>query len=268
MKTFLTYTTVMMLFLTSFLAVAGLDQAGRFDDVVAIYRFENANDSGPRDFDGSLRENATIVNDGKVNKGLRLRDDDWFAMVDDQHLGILGDFSIVAWVKLRRQSEDFRITMAGANDDGTIEGAIILYILSTGNIEGYAADFKNDKSQDIETENENVADNQWHHVAFTKFSDTTFLFVDGEVAKKQNQQRYLGFVGDGTFVSISLSDRENTNLTGSVFIDELGFFEIGFSVYEIKAIYDNGLSDFLEAMPVDPQQKIATTWGELKRRRF
>jgi len=267
MKTFLTYTTVMMLFLTSFLAVAGLDQAGRFDDVVAIYRFENANDSGPRDFDGSLRENATIVNDGKVNKGLRLRNDDWFAMVDDQHLGILGDFSILAWVKLRRQSEDFRITMAGTNDDGTIEGAISLYILSTGNIEGYAADFKDDESQGIETNDKNVSDNQWHHIAFTKFSGTAFLFLDGEVVK-QSKERYLGFVGDGTFVSISSSDRENTNLTGSVFIDELGFFEIGFSVYEIKAIYDDGFTDFLEAMPVHPQQKMATTWGELKRRRF
>ena len=265
---FLRFFLIVLVLLTPMgIATAGLDSAGRFDDVVAIYHFENVSDSGPRGFDGSLRENATIVDDGKINKCLRLRNDDWFAMVDDQHLGILGDFSIVAWVKLPRQSEDFRITMAGANDDDTLEGAIILYILSTGNIEGYAADFKNSKSQQIKSENKNASDNQWHHIAFTKFSGNAFLFLDGEVVKQRNE-RYLGFVGDGTFVSISSSDRENTNLTGSVLIDELGFFEIGFSVYEIKAIYDNGLTDFLEAMPVDPQEKTTTTWGELKRRRF
>ena len=257
------------LFLTlgfMFIATAGLDDAGRYDDVVAIYYFEDATDSGPRAFDGSLEENASVVDNGKINKCLRLQSDDWFGVIDDQHLGIVGDFSIVAWVKMPSQSEDFRLTMTGRNDDGTLEGTIILFVLSSGNLEGFAADIKDKKSQSIESDDENVSDNQWHHIAFTKFSDTAFLFVDGEVVK-QERQRYLGFVGDGTFISITPNSIDTT-LTGSVFLDEVGFFEIGFSVYEIKAIYDNGLTDFLEAMPVDPQGKTATTWGALKHRRF
>lgn len=245
------------------LSIAGLDQAGRFDDVVAIYHFENAEDSGPRDFDGLLIENVSIVDNGKIDKCLRLRNDDWFGLLDDHHLAIHCDFSIVAWLKMPSQSEDFSLMMTGRNDDRTIEGLVSLSVLSSGNLEGLAADSKDSKSQIIESENENASDNQWHHIAFTKFSDTAFLFLDGEVVKKQRDTRYLGFVGDGTFISIAPSSTD-ASLTGSVFIDEVGFFEIGFSVYEIKAIYENGLTDFLEAMPVDPQEKVATTWGKLK----
>ena len=57
-------------------------------------------------------------------------------------------------------------------------------------------------------------------------------------------------------------------LTGSVLVDEVGFFEIGFSVDEVKGLYDDGLTDFLEAMPVDPREKVATTWGSNQKRQM
>lgn len=246
------------------LVTAGLDNTGQFGDVVAIYHFENANDSGPRGFNGSLRENATIVDNGKINKCLQLQNKDWFGLVDELFLGIISEFSIVAWVKLPQQTKDLYMAMTGINDDNTLEGDVALYVKPSGNIEGFVADFADSKSSTTLSENQNVSDNRWHHIAFTKYADTYFLFVDGETVKKSPQTRYIGFVGDDTFVSISSSDRRTTNLTGSVLIDEVAFFEIGFSVYEIKAIYDNGLPDFLEAMPVDPQEKVATTWANIK----
>lgn len=261
------FVSILLTLTFSVIATAGLDNAGRFDEVVAIYRFEDENDSGPREFDGSLWEDASIVDTGKIDKCLRLRNADWFGLFDDQHLGVLGEFSIVAWIKLPKQWDDFRIAMVGTNDDETLEGSIFLQVKESGNIEGIAVNFETEILQDILTEDENVSDNQWHHIAFTKFAGTTFLFIDGEVAKKQRQTPYIGFVGDDTFITIAPGSTD-TNLTGSVFLDEVGFFEIGFSIYEIKGIYDNGLSDFLEAMPVNPQEKMSTTWGELKRRRF
>ena len=74
---------------------------------------------------------------------------------------------------------------------------------------------------------------------------------------------YLGFVSDSTLIAIRGESDED--LTGTVLVDEVGFFETGFSVYEVKGLYDDGLTDFLEAMPVDPRAKVATTWGALKR---
>ena len=47
-------------------------------------------------------------------------------------------------------------------------------------------------------------------------------------------------------------------------VDEVGFFETGFSAYEIEGLYKDGLETFLEVMPVESQGKLATTWGGLK----
>ena len=49
---------------------------------------------------------------------------------------------------------------------------------------------------------------------------------------------------------------------------KLGFFEIGFSMDEVKGLYDDGLTDFLEAVPVDPREKVARAWGVIKRDRW
>lgn len=143
--------TILIFSLSSF---AGLDEAGRYDDVVALYHFENAEDSGPREFDGSLGENASIVDDGKIDKCLRLQNDDWFGLINDLFLNVLDDFSIVAWIKMPSQSDDFRLTMVGRNDDGTLAVGIFLYLLSSANLEGLAADFEDSALQSIETDDE------------------------------------------------------------------------------------------------------------------
>ena len=56
--------------------------------------------------------------------------------------------------------------------------------------------------------------------------------------------------------------------TRKTLIDDVGFFETGFSTYEIKGLYEDGLATFLETMPVSPQGRLTTTWGEIKYREF
>ena len=253
-------TTVLVMIFLAGIATAGLDQDGIFDRVVAVYHFENTEDSGPREFDGILVEEASIVDDGKIDKCLQLQEDGYFGTIDDQHLGIIGsEFSIVAWVKLPAQAHSFNITAAGTNDDDTNAGAIQLSIETSGNIKGSHIDFEDVKLEEIESDDENISDNTWHHIAFTKYADTYTLFIDGEVVKKERIDAYLGFVSDSTLIIVTGTSDEN--LTGTVLVDEVGFFETGFSVYEVKGLYDDGLTDFLEAMPVDPRAKVATTWG-------
>ena len=258
-----TFVSIFLTLTLSVIATAGLDNAGRFDDVVAIYRFENISDSGPRNFTGILTDGASIVNNGKIGKCVKIQNIGAFGTINDQHLGIVNrEFSIVAWVKMRKQTKPFHLALTALNDDETYEGFIDLSVESSGNISGFQTDVKNNKSVLLESQNLNVADNIWHHIAFTKYAHTLTLFVDGEAVKTQRSTDYLGFVGDSTFILVGGSSK--VNLTGSVYVDELGFFETGFSIYEIKGIYNDGLTRFLEAMPVDPQEKTATTWGALK----
>ena len=267
-------TTVLVMMFCAGIATEGLDGDGRFDSVIAVYHFEDVTDSGPRGFDGDLLDSdgdlvteASIVDDGKIDKCLQIRGDGAFGTVEDQHFSLVDrEFSIVAWVKLQQQTHIFNILVAGANDDNTYAGGIQLLIEPSGNIKGQHYDFEDEKSVSIETEDRNIADDSWHHIAYCKHADSYSLYIDGEVLKKKRSADYLGFAGDGTFIRISGPSK--VDMTGSVLVDEVGFFEIGFSVDEVKGLYDDGLTDFLEAMPVDPREKVATTWGVIKRDRW
>ena len=262
MKTFVLILLTLTFAITAF---AGLDNAGRFDDVVAVYRFENVQDSGPRGFDGILLENATIVNNGKIGKCLRLKGRDAFGHLNDLHLGVTGEFSIVAWIKMPSQPIRFILSMNANDDDETLIGSVALSIEPSGALTGADIDAEDNNGKIIESENTNASDNKWHHIAFTKYNNTHFLFFDGNIVAKERSARYIGFVGDQTVVLIS--GPAQRNLTGSVFVDEVGFFETGFSIYEIRGLYNGNLINFLEAMPVNPQEKVATTWGMLKQSR-
>lgn len=268
---FLRFFVIVLVLLASVsIATAGLDNAGRYDNVVAVYYFEDATDSGPREFDGLLLGNASIANNGKIDKCLKLTGEDGFGTIDTLGFGITNrEFAIVAWVKLPTQTDSLGFLVSGYDDDDTNVGAILFFIEPSGNISGGQYDFEDSKSHSIETSDQNVTDNKWHHVAYTKYANTYSLYIDGEQVKEDHYTNYVGFFGENTLISVdAYGDGDNPSLTGNVFIDELGFFETGFSTYEISGLYDDGLSGFLEAMPVDPQEKTATTWGALKQQRF
>ena len=103
------------------ISFAGLDQHNRFDDVIAVYKFENVQDSGPRLFHGALQDGASLVANGKIAKCLYLRNEQAFASLNDLFLGVVGNFSIVGWVKTRSIAADKSILLSAAsrNDDGS-----------------------------------------------------------------------------------------------------------------------------------------------------
>ena len=267
-------TTILAMIFLAGIATAGLDGDGRFDSVIAVYHFEDVTDSGPRGFDGNLVDSdddlvaeASIVDDGKVDKCLQIQGDGYFGALANQSLSIVNrEFSIVAWVKLQQQTHAFKILAVGADNDTTSVGSIELSVLDSGNIKGRHIDFEDENAEVIESEDENVADDNWHHIAYCKHADTYSLYIDGEVVKQEHSAGYQGFASPNTLIVIA--GPTDADLTGTVLVDEVGFFKIGFSVYEVKGLYDDGLTDFLEAMPVDPREKVATTWGVIKRDRW
>ena len=112
---------------------------------------------------------------------------------------------------------------------------------------------------------QDVANNRWHHIAFTQYANHLNLFVDGKLVKREKFDSYLGFIGNSALIRVHYHGK----IKGSIMMDDLGFFETGFSPYEIKALRNSkrGLKAFLEVMPVDPADKMATTWASMKSRR-
>lgn len=249
-------------------AIAGLDQAGKYNEVIAIYKFEDTFDSGPREIHGELLGNATIV-ELKRGKVLRIGNGDEFQASSDHFLFLIPDFSIVAWIGLKKHECCFTLGMRAYEEDEDTQittGQARLDVFSDGNIGGWFQEAEQGRTLESNVQlishDVDVADFKWHHVAFTRYGDIYTLFVDGEIVERKYVDDYVSFSGDKTHIFVF-----GHELQGSAFIDDLVFLEIGLSVYEVSAIKNTGLDAFLEAMPVDPAEKVATTWATLKRRR-
>ena len=273
MKT-LCFLTLLTLSLVS-IATAGLDTESLFNRVIAVYDFESTGkrealvfveDSGPQQLPATLLNGASVAQGGKSGQCLSL---EGLALVGSGTrlvpLFARFGFSIVAWVKRPQQEGGVVIGMsASAEVEGeeVSTGLIALGVTPSGNIKGTHTDHTTDKSLVIPMQEQNVSDNQWHHIAYVLFADTYTLFIDGEAVLSQSAVVRPNFFGDLVLLTIVTSAENNQN----TLVDEVGFFETGFSAYEIEGLYEDGLETFLEVMPVESQGKLATTWGELKSR--
>ncbi len=247
---------------------AGFDIEDSYGSIIAVYRFKDASDSGPKGINGDFNGDASIVRGRGKNLCLRFRGKGSFNAFNDSVLALINEFSIVAWVKLKKQKDVFNIGMHGLDDPDENRGYASLSINPDGNLCGWHYKFPEGKnlarSVQISTKDANVSDNQWHHIAFTRYADMYTLYLDGNVVGRRYVSDFISFVSDSTSIYAT-----NTNwkgeLNGNVLVDEMGFFELGFSVYEIRAIYKGGFNAFIKAMPVEPSDKIALTWGGIKR---
>ena len=224
----------------------------------------------PQKLPGALLNGAKLVKGGKSGKCLSLVGDDTLGAGTRifPYLTSVG-FSIVAWVKRPKQSGGLVLYMMGQyeEDDQNVVSEIILGVTPNGNIKGthitYSPDPSNpDTSAILTTQGENISNNKWHHIAYTLFANTYTLFIDGEPVQKHEATVFPGYYGDR--VLLFVRSPESTRPTR---IDDVGFFETGFSTYEIKGLYTDGLAKFLEAMPVSPQGRLTTTWCQIKTRR-
>ena len=250
------------------LAYGGLDPQDKFGHIVALYHFEDTSDSGARQLDGYLSRDAKIVKSQERGNVLRLRNRGSFHVHSDFDFPLPSEFSVVFWVKLKKQNDEINIGMHGSNADGRTAGYASITIKPDGNFYGWHyASAENQLL--LETEDENISDNKWHHIAFTRYGDTTkgiyTIYIDGKAVGQSVSRRCLCFIADKTNVYITNTDAEGI-LIGDVFVDEVGFFSVGFSVHEVRAIYSTKLNWFIKTMPVDPRAKIATTWGTIKGR--
>ena len=254
---------------------AGLDTDTIFNHVIAIYHFESTKttdegtlyteDDGPQELPGSFLDGASLANGGKSGKCLSLIGDDAFGTGTRifPHLAAIG-FSIVAWVKRPQQNHDLELYMSGLYeaDRENIVSSISLGVTPTGNIKGIHTTYSTDTSATLTTQDENISDNKWHHIAYTLFANTYTLYIDGELVLEHEATVFPGYYGDMILFIIAAPDSTRKSL-----IDEVGVFETGFSTYEIKGLYKDGLTKFLETMPVSPQSRLTTTWSEIKIRR-
>ena len=238
------------------------------NDIVAVYYFNSETESivtdyGSNEVHGLLLEDASLTN-GKYGKCLSLpaTDDEFGAFHNDAFIGSLNAFSIVAWVKIPNQTNDFNLTAYASNPgipDSVLIGAARLRVKADGNLSAVYADIEDEKVLTIETTGKNVSNNRWHHIAFTVSGAKMHLYLNGESVKDKDVTGYTSFLADQTLISIG------SDAKGSV--DDAGFFDDTFSEAHIDLIYDVGLEKLISIASTEPDAKLTTTWGALKSRR-
>ena len=261
---------------------ANLDTDATDNHVIGIYHFESTQqknngslytpDSGNRQINGNLVDNANLTNAGKYGKSLLLTSQDAFCAVTlSRPLFLSNEYSVVAWVKLPKQSSDntLHINIKGyiLTDDNAITISIIgMGVVPSGNLfASHGNYFRGETPIIINSKNQNIANNRWHHIAFTRYANTLSLYIDGRSVASHTTTKFPEFFGN--YTCLEISGKSNINFTGDVLVDDAGFFETGFSSYEIKGLYNDGLKTFLDVMPVNPQGRLTTTWGSMKSQR-
>ena len=129
-----------------------------------------------------------------------------------------------------------------------------------------------------------VTDSKWHHVAGTYKEPMLSVYVDGNLVGEQENEavnnallpggkeipkptfaRSRGKPGPFMIGAQHIGRQVGTQRPSygvDGLIDEVGLFNHALTPEEIKLISRQGLAQFLA---VDPRQKLATTWGEIKR---
>ena len=241
--------------------------AGDLDNGVAVYYFNSLTDSGHVfDYSGNglhgILDDDTWLERISGRNCLLLSDEGFFfPWGGNKPLFVSKEFSIVAWVKIPRQTYDFPIYVYADRpvDDFTWEaiGEVGLWVGADNTLRGdYSFDAV--ESVSIETRGRNVNNNRWHHIGFVINSFSMQLYLNGKRIATRFVNRHRSFNGPGSGIIIGASTR------GSV--DDVGFFRNDFSDAQVKLIYDRGLANIISIAPVDPNGKVATTWATLKKR--
>lgn len=247
--------------------------------VIAAYDFENERLNkwgnqyvvgwGINEAHGYLLNDAEILPplEGKYGKALLI--DGHLEYFGEHPPNILGaGISIVAWVKMppqpRKSALHLSLRGLGLN---SATGTRALSLNSSGILKftgfyAVAPPMLGAALISKESDIQDIIDNEWHHIAYTYHSRTHQMFVDGEIVFQEKS----GITNiDGSLTSVSIGNIRGDPIRGTL-IDDAGIFAIGLQPYQIRQIYNNKLSNFINAMPVDPQEKVATTWASLKRR--
>ena len=240
---------------------------------VAVYYFTsltnlgNVFDHSGNGLRGSLFNGAELSRISDRNcLSLESNAADFQAWDDNKPLSLLKEFSVVAWVKIPQQTNDFLIEIHAyrgpiadiRNIHIGSEGSITTGVLADGPLFGTYAYNNNATAHHAESTGRYVNNNRWEHIAFVVNDTTMTLYLNGMSVASQPIAGHESFAGTGSLIVIG------ENAKGSV--DNVGFFKNDLTTTDVRMIYTQGLANVINVAAVDPDGKAATMWGALKQR--
>lgn len=244
-----------------FVSVSLLHAQLPLDGVVSYWSFDEGTIAGGKvedvlgDNDGELDGNPKSVA-GKVGKALEFNGENFVHIPGTASLEFAGEteMSVAVWVN--------------ADSDSPVQGVVAGCcgtIVAQRDVNGWALRFDGrNAGQEMEFIVQPgwqgdggfgvpaFAKGEWHHIVGVVADKDKFLYVDGKLEVEEGyngpmatggSETEIGHAGDGGFIGI---------------IDEVMIYNKALSAGEVKQVFE------AEGLPVQPQGKLATRWGQIK----
>ncbi|MCD6506793.1 LamG domain-containing protein [Candidatus Poribacteria bacterium] len=233
------------------------------EDLVGLWLF----DEGKGD---TVKDSSGMGNDGKAEGGPKWVDgkygggmefdgvDDMVVIPDSDVLEFDDDFTLAVWIKTEaKPPEPPAIITKGYHDRSNTRPWYLLYYRPTGTITMYLRNLANQNS--IADGKTPVNDGKWHHVIGMKVGDKVKVYIDGKEdasAPLSGKAKYGG--NDYPLVFMRHYDRFLSGI-----IDEVAIFKRALTEDEIQQLMEGAGT----LLAVDPNGKLATSWGAIKENR-
>ena len=102
-----------------------------------------------------------------------------------------------------------------------------------------------------------MVDKKWHHIAGTYDGNAVRIYLDGKIRYDREEKfKFIGFNSSELRIGCAKDQPQYTFKNSS--IDEAGLWQRALTQAEIEEAMEGGLA-------VSPKDKVATTWGDIKR---
>lgn len=260
-KSFWNVLCLLITFTGAILIGSGRVDAAVDENTVAIWLFEEGagkvvKDASGNGHDGKFAGSPKWVK-GKFGTGLEFPGDaGGYIVVDSTKKLELEELSIEAWVKVEESTGKWQGMIckqqAGCtNRNYGIWVHIDKSVLHAQIGANGACAFSIDGTT-------NIADDKWHHLAFTYDGKMGRVYVDGELeTKAPNEETFQS----GDPITIGVPNLDNANGFKGI-IEEIRISNAARTEKEIQEAMDVGLAKILS---VEPGGKLSTRWAYLKR---
>ena len=244
-------------------------------DVAGVWLFDEgkgstATDSSGNGNDGALLGNAKWVA-GKRGSAVSLdgADASYIQMKSSDSLNMNDEMSVTFWVNTTKQMVDMWADRQVVVGKHYLEYEVGIYM--DAQLHTYTSNSAGDYDEGIMTSfkgkhPDGDADwikDKWYHVAWTLKGQHEIAYVNGVLLSEFDKSHAGTKPGDHP---LEVGRRSGGGIPVLGAVDEVGIFKVALSEADIKVIATSGLGAALGVTPVEPKDKLATTWADVKRR--
>lgn len=244
-------------------------------DVAGVWFFDEnkgevANDASGNGNKGTLQGNAKWTK-GQLGSAVSLDGvAASFVSVDSSDsLNMTDEMSVTFWVKTTKKMVDMWADRQAVVGKHYLEYEVGIYM--NAQIHTYTSNGAGDYDEGIMTtfngkHPDGDADwlkDKWYHVAWTLKGQHEIAYVNGILLAEYDKAH------KGTKPGVhplEIGRRVGGGLPVLGAVDEVGIFKVALSEADVNAIYERGLGLALGILPVEPKDKLATTWADVKAR--